>query len=195
VLIGTQCWLKESLNIGTMITRTQDQTNNSVIEKYCYNNDEANCTEYGGMYQWAEVVQYLNNATNTTNWSPVPTGNVQGLCPTGWHIPSNAEFGALFTGLGGISVAGGKIKEAGLEHFAYPNTGATNLSGFTALPGGQRWSTGEFKYMTNSVQYWSITSGLYGTDIYYGGASYSINAATNGQFYKVTGIYLRCLKN
>ena len=90
--MSTQCWLKENLNIGTKIDKTTDQTNNSVIEKYCYDNDEANCTTYGGLYQWAELVQYLNGATNTATWNPVPAGNVQGICPPGWHIPSEPEY-------------------------------------------------------------------------------------------------------
>ncbi len=196
VQVGTQCWLKENLNIGTMIAGTTEQTNNSVIEKYCYNNDTASCNVYGGLYEWAEVVQYLNNATNTTTWNPVPTGLVQGICPSGWHLPTNAEWGALMTYLGGQSVAGGKLKEAGFTHFASPNTGATNLSGFTGLPGGQRWSTGEFKYQTNSGQFWTCTTGASpATDVYYGGVSYSTALATNGQFYKVTGISVRCIKN
>jgi uncharacterized protein (TIGR02145 family) len=195
VQIGTQCWLRENINIGTQISGNNDQTNNSVLEKYCSGNDEMNCNVYGGIYQWAEAVQYLNGATNTTNWNPVPTGNVQGICPPGWHIPSNAEWGALMTALGGQSVAGGKLKEATLAHFLSPNKGATNSSGFTALPAGQRWTTGEYKYLHQSTNYWTITSGYAATDIYYGGASYSIEAATNGQFYKVTGISIRCLKN
>jgi uncharacterized protein (TIGR02145 family) len=195
VQIGTQCWLRENLNIGTMIQGTTEQSNNSVLEKYCYNNLEANCNVYGGQYQWAEMVQYLNNATNTTNWSPVPTGNVQGICPTGWHIPTNGEWSTLMTYLGGIAVTGGKLKQVGTNHFNSPNTGATNTSGFTSIPAGQRWSDGTSHYMNMSTGYWTITSGGAGTDIYYGGTSYSINAATNGQFFKVTGISVRCLKD
>jgi len=59
VQIGTQCWLKENLNIGTKIPGTQNQANNGTIEKYCYNNDEANCAIYGGLYQWNEMMQYV----------------------------------------------------------------------------------------------------------------------------------------
>jgi uncharacterized protein (TIGR02145 family) len=195
VQVGTQCWLRENMNVGSMISGTVEQTNNSVLEKYCYNNLEANCKVYGGMYQWAEMVQYLNNATNTTNWSPVPTGNVQGICPTGWHIPTNAEWGTMMTYLGGLTVAGAKIKQVGLNHFNNPNTGATNTSGYTAIPGGQRWSDGTFHYMNMSTAYYTITSGGAATDVYYGGASYSTGAGTNGQFYKVTGCSVRCMKD
>jgi len=196
VQVGTQCWFKENLNIGTMVAGTTEQGNNGTIEKYCFNNDTNSCNVYGGLYQWAEAVQYLNNASNTTSWSPVPTGGVQGICPTGWRMPTNAEWGTLMTYLGGQSVAGGKLKEAGYTHFAYPNTGATNLSGYTGLPGGQRFSTGEFKYQTNSGQFWTCTTGADpATDAYYGGISYSITGSTNGQFYKVVGVSVRCIKN
>jgi uncharacterized protein (TIGR02145 family) len=196
VVIGSQCWFRENLNLGTKITGTSAQTNNSVIEKYCYGNDENNCYDMGGLYQWAELVQYYNGATNTTSWNPAPTGNVQGLCPTGWHLPTNAEWGTLMTSLGGLTVAGGKLKEATTAHFAFPNTGATNSSGFTALPGGLRWYTnGTFYYIYNDANHWTVTGTTDPTVMYYGGANYAINAATNGQFYKGTGLSARCLKD
>jgi len=196
VLIGTQCWLKENLDIGAMVLSTQEQTNNNIIEKYCYGNLGTNCNDRGGLYQWAEAVQYQNGATNTTNWNPVPTGNVQGICPSGWHIPTNAEFGTLFAYLGGQSVAGGKIKSTGTTYFSSPNIGATNSSGFTAIPSGLRWSTGIFYYFNLDANIWTVTSGTpITTSVYYGGANYATNAATNGQFYKNTGLSIRCVKD
>jgi len=195
VQIGTQCWLRENLNIGTLINTTVEQSNNSVLEKYCYGNSEMNCNVYGGLYQWAEMVQYLNGATNNTNWSPVPTGNVQGICPSGWHIPTNDEWLTLTTALGGLPYAGGKLKETSYSHFLSPNVGATNTSGFTALPAGLRWSSGGSYYLNTDATFWTTTSGLAATDIYVGGASYSVVSADDGQFYKVTGVSVRCLKN
>lgn len=100
VMIGTQCWMRENMNYGTRIDGAQEQADNSIPEKYCYNDLETNCTVYGGLYQWAEAVQYLNGASNTTSWNPVPTGNVQGICPAGWHLPSNDEWLAIETTLG-----------------------------------------------------------------------------------------------
>jgi uncharacterized protein (TIGR02145 family) len=196
VLIGAQCWLRENINIGNRINGVVEQTNNSVLEKYCYDNNEANCNVYGGMYQWAEAVQYLNGAGNTVNWNPVPSGNVQGICPSGWHIPTNTEWGTLMTTLGTITLAGGKLKEDGLYHFFITNAGATNSSGFTSLPTGQRFSSGTFNYINKSVQYWTITAGQApATDVYYGGTSYSTGAATNGQFLKTSGVAVRCVKD
>ena len=184
-----------NMNVGTMINSSTNQSDNSTIEKYCYGDIQANCELYGGLYQWAEMVQYLNGATNNTNWSPVPTGNVQGICPSGWHIPTNDEWLTLTTALGGLPYAGGKLKETSYSHFLSPNVGATNTSGFTALPAGLRWSSGGSYYLNTDATFWTTTSGLAATDIYVGGASYSVVSADDGQFYKVTGVSVRCLKN
>jgi uncharacterized protein (TIGR02145 family) len=160
VQIGTQCWFAKNLNIGTMIQGTNDQTNNSTLEKYCYNNDPANCTTYGGLYQWAEAVQYQNGASNYTSPNPAFTGNVRGICPTGWHMPSDAEWGTLETFLGGSSVAGGALKStSGL--WSSPNTGASNSSGFSALPSGchdtngTSYGIGIIAYFWSSSEYYS----------------------------------------
>jgi len=155
VEIGTQCWMAQNLNIGTKINGSDDQTDNSIIEKYCYNNNDANCTIYGGLYQWAEIVQYINGATNTTSWNPIPTGNVRGICPSGWHIPTDAEWTILTTYLGGESIAGGEMKEAGTVHWLSPNTGATNSSGFSALPSGYRSLNGNFSSLSGYTYFWS----------------------------------------
>jgi uncharacterized protein (TIGR02145 family) len=157
VQIGTQCWFAKNLNVGTMINSTtsaDNQTNNGTMEKYCYNNDPANCSIYGGLYQWAEAVQYQNGASNTTSPSPAFTGNVRGICPAGWHLPSDAEWNSLETTLGGLSVAGGPLKStSGL--WTAPNTGATNSSGFSALPGGNRRVDGAFNSIGIRTLFWS----------------------------------------
>ncbi len=167
VQIGTQCWFAKNLNVGTMISSTtsaDDQTNNGTMEKYCYNNDPANCTTYGGLYQWAEAVQYQNGASNTTSPNPAFTGNVRGICPTGWHLPSDAEYCTLATFLDASancsvlgtssSIAGGLLKStSGL--WSSPNTGATNSSGFSALPGGCRGTFGAFYDIGISTYFWS----------------------------------------
>jgi uncharacterized protein (TIGR02145 family) len=142
VLIGEQCWMKENLNVGAMINGSQEMSDNETIEKYCYNNDPANCSTYGGLYQWNEIMQYTT------------TPGTQGICPDGWHIPTDAEWTMLTDYLGGESVAGGKMKEAGLTHWASPNW-ATNESGFTALPGGYRYINGSFLGLAIYAYFWS----------------------------------------
>lgn len=194
-LIGTQCWFTQNLNVGARINGTVDQSNNSIIEKYCYLDLESNCNNYGGLYQWAETVQYLNGTSNTTSWNPVPSGNVTGLCPPGWHVPSDAEVTTLTTLLGGETVAGGKMKEVGTSHWASPNTGASNSSGFTALGSGYRFSDGTYINLTYGGPFWTASSEFPTTNAWYrylffASASLSI---TNGP--KVAGYSVRCLLN
>ncbi len=172
VLIGEQCWMAENLNIGTMISSTtggQLQTDNDTIEKYCYDNNTANCDIYGGLYEWDEMMQF-NPTDNDT------TGTTQGICPAGWHIPTHHEWTTLeraictsgtcapdfpydFTTYGWQGTdEGGKLKETGTIHWTSPNTGATNESGFTALPGASRgYSDGSFDYLGNYATFWSAT--------------------------------------
>ena len=199
VIIGMQCWMAQNLNIGVAIPGSQYQTNNATIEKYCYNNDAANCNVYGGLYQWAEMVQYLNGATNLTSWNPVPTGNVQGICPTGWHLPTDAEWTILTTYLGGESVAGGPMK--GLGYWLAPNIGATNSSGFTALPGGGRNDPViypiYFDNLTITGRFWSASeyltaSGAWYRNMYYNSAMVLRNGYSDG---KLQGFSARCLQD
>jgi len=129
VKIGTQTWMAENLNVGVKIDYHLNQTDNDTIEKYCYANDDNNCIDFGGLYQWNEMMQY-NPSDNGT------TGTTQGICPPGWHIPTSQEWITLIEYLGGTAIAGGKLKETGFEHWKSPNLSATNESGFTALPGG-----------------------------------------------------------
>lgn len=88
ITIGSQVWMKKSLNVGTMVDDKVTQTNNGTIEKYCYNNDAANCKAYGGLYQWNEAMQY----------SRAP--GAQGICPAGWHIPTDNDWKTLEVSLG-----------------------------------------------------------------------------------------------
>jgi uncharacterized protein (TIGR02145 family) len=148
VTIGTQVWMKENLkttkyNDGTSIPLVTDATawTNLSTPGYCwYNNDAANYkAPYGALY----------------NWYTVNTGN---LCPTGWHVPTDAEWTTLTDYLGGTSVAGGKLKEEGTVNWNSPNTGATNESGFTALPGsGRSYVDGIFDYIGDYGYWWSST--------------------------------------
>ncbi len=132
VTIGTQVWMIENLkttkyNDGTIIPLETDQAAwyNLNAPGYCwYNNDEnANKDVYGALY----------------NWHALNTGK---LCPVGWHVPSDEEWTILIDYLGDEQVAGGKMKESGTTHWASPNTGATNSSGFTGLPAGFRGASG-----------------------------------------------------
>jgi uncharacterized protein (TIGR02145 family) len=180
VQIGEQCWMAENLNIGTMIAGSTDPTNNGEIEKYCYDNNIANCDEYGGLYQWDEMMQY----------SIIPGS--QGICPIGWYIPSDDDLATLGDFLGGNAVAGGKMKEEGTIHWNPPNTGATNSSGFTGLPGGHI-TNGYFYYLGTSCRFWSSseTSDNYAT---YGNLIYNYTNFYQASYNKTHGYSVRCIR-
>jgi uncharacterized protein (TIGR02145 family) len=195
VMIGTQCWMAQNLNYGTRINSSAEQNNNGIPEKYCSNNLESNCDIYGGLYEWAEMVQYLNGATNGTSWNPVPLGNVQGICPSGWYLPKDADWTVLSTFLGGSATAGGKMKETGTTHWTAPNTNATNSSGFTGLPGGFRDSYGGTFGLNSYGDFWSAEE-------YYWDTAWQASLGFNsedlfhqGNYTKKYGVSVRCLKD
>ncbi len=146
VLIGEQCWLRRNLNIGIRIhhSQLQDPTN-SLIEKYCAGDYESNCDIYGGLYKFDEM---MNN-------SILP--GARGICPEGWHIPSDEEWKILIDFLGGWEVAGGKMKETDTIYWMPPNGGGTNSSGFTALPGGYTDYYYNGRYLGAHGFFWSST--------------------------------------
>ena len=180
VQIGDQCWLKENLNIGTMITsitEADSMRNNGIIEKYCYYNDVANCTTYGGLYQWNEAMQY------------VTTPGAQGICPTGWHIPTVAEFQTLKAA---VNSDGNSLKAIG------QGTGGgagTNTSGFSALLAGARGSDGVFYTLGDATHFWSSTyynaNSAYYLWLYNVGSSIDLNYPFQEGF----GFSVRCLKD
>lgn len=131
VAIGYQCWLKENLNIGAMrwsSSSADSMRDDGVIEKYCYDNDTVNCNLYGGLYQWGEAMQYSKNP------------GAQGICPSGWHIPTSAEFKILGTT---VNQDGNNLKAIG------QGSGGgigTDSSGFSALLSGYRVGGGGYFY-------------------------------------------------
>ncbi|MBN3035945.1 MAG: hypothetical protein JW861_10195 [Bacteroidales bacterium] len=191
VEIGIQCWMAQNLNIGTMINGSGNQTNNGTIEKYCYGNSTANCDTYGGLYQWDEMMEYST------------TSGVQGICPDGWHLPTDAEWCTLeqevdptitcsSTGWRGVE-GGGKLKEAGTTHWAPPNTGATNSSGFTALPGGARSISGAFFDFSVYGYLWSSTE--VGSNAWRRGLAFNGADVWRGYDYWGTGCSVRCIRD
>jgi uncharacterized protein (TIGR02145 family) len=183
VLIGDQCWMAQNLNIGARVNGSDEQTNNSIIEKYCWGDLESNCDVYGGLYQWNEMMQY------------VITEGAKGICPTGWHLPTDAEWTTLTTFLGGEQVAGGKMKEAGYVHWISPNTGATNSSGFTALPGGYRSFFFTFDQLTYFVYFWSSSQGAVGGGWYRSLYDFDENVVQYYDYNNTDGMSVRCLKD
>jgi len=182
IKIGTQEWLVENLqttkyrngdSIGTTTPSTKDITAESEPKyQWAYDGDENNVAIYGRLYTWYSVTDSRN------------------LCPIGWHVPNNSEWSALTTYLGGIYVAGGKMKETGTIHWLSPNTGATNESGFTAIPGGSRIYSGIGFYGF----WWSATE-LDGTNAYDIELDYNYSTLFNFVDTKKAGFSVRCIKD
>lgn len=172
VQIGNQCWLKENLNVGTRINRIQNQTNNSIIEKYCYNNDESNCDTYGGLYQWNEAMQYSTQES------------AKGICPNGWHIPTKAEFETLRST---VNDDGNALKSVG-------QGSGTNSSGFSALFAGYRHNDGNFYNLGSYPYFWSSTEiniyRAYGLFLYNNGSNSNL-----GYYNKEDGFSVRCVQD
>jgi uncharacterized protein (TIGR02145 family) len=176
VQIGTQCWLKENLDVGTMIDSMANPSNNGIIEKYCYRNNPANCTTYGGLYQWNEAMQY------------VTTEKAKGICPTGWHIPTYAELQTLGTT---VSNDGNALKAVGQG----TGSGAgTNTSGFSALLAGDRSIYGYFHSLGVGTYFWSSTE-YNATDAGDMFLIYNVSGVYFDIDSKVYGYSVRCAKD
>jgi uncharacterized protein (TIGR02145 family) len=182
VQIGSQCWLKENLDVGTQISRSLEQTNNSTIEKYCYHDIEDSCTKYGGLYQWNEAMQYVTGEKS------------KGICPTGWHIPTHAEFVTLSTAVGGD---GNSLKAIGQGSTNQGHSGVgSDTSSFSALlAGAYDKSKGGFLRLEMDAYFWSSTD-TNSTSVYlmYMYCYDSIITFYVGKF-KEDGFSVRCIKD
>ncbi|NTW31939.1 MAG: hypothetical protein HGB12_04835 [Bacteroidetes bacterium] len=212
VLIDTQCWMAENLNIGTRIDGGTEQTANSTIEKYCQGNSESNCSTYGGLYEWAEMVQYYNNANNIQTWDTPPPGTLQGICPIGWHIPTVAEWTTLTNyltnsgnyGCGGNTTKIGKSMASKTGWWYYMEDACTigknpennNSSGLGLPPGGSRHPSGSFQNLTQVGRFWSRDekSGAYTYATMYSMNNDQPNIGPDDNL-KTNGYSVRCIKN
>lgn len=176
VLIGNQCWLKENLDVGTHINSGQNQSNNGIIEKYCYNNQASNCEVFGGLYTWDEAMQY----------SDIPGS--EGICPPGWHIPTYTELQTLKSTVNNNANA---LKAFGI---GYGNGAGTNTSGFTSLFAGHcQYNTTigyYFMFVSNFAYFWR-SSNI--------GGGMTLRDATSEIIFESYdrryGLSIRCLKN
>jgi uncharacterized protein (TIGR02145 family) len=192
VTIGTQVWLLENLkttkyNDGTAILQVtgDEKWVNLSTPGYCwYNNNEVTYkAEYGALY----------------NWFTVNTGN---LCPTGWHVPTDQDWHQLVLfldpsavlAINESTVAGGMMKETGTTHWESLNTGATNESGFTALPGGYRSFNGTFQNVGENGVWWS-SSEYSSANAYYRLLYHFESGVLRRNFNKLNGFSVRCLRD
>ena len=197
IQIFSQCWIKENLNVGTMIPGTQNMVNNGIIEKYCFNNLPDSCTKYGGLYQWDEMMQYTTQP------------GVQGICPPDWHLPTDEDWKILEGALDSYYPIGDNVWDSrGLRGFdvgknlkttsGWMNNGnGTDLFGFSALPASYRILTGGFD-LTGYEGVWWISTESRSDYAWYRNLWFSSSKA--GRFddsysYKDYGFSVRCLRN
>jgi uncharacterized protein (TIGR02145 family) len=187
IIIGTQEWMAENLktsiyrngeSIVTNLTDSEWQnTINTQIGAWAfYNNDSQYDCPYGKLYNWYSVTDPRN------------------VCPTGWHVPTDGEWATLKNYLGEDSIAGGKMKSTGFQYWMSPNQEAANESGFSGLPGGNRFYLGTYIAIGVAGYWWSSseadTSSAWDNSIsYVNGIAYQSNS------FKQFGFSVRCLRD
>lgn len=153
VKIGEQVWMAENLNFET-------------DSSFCYNNDENNCNKFGRLYTWAAAVGKSESECGYDHLCSLPSENIQGVCPNGWHLPSKTEYENLITAVGGLSTVGNELKST----FGWNNGNGADSFGFSALPAGYRFDYGVFSNRGNCTSFWSasegFSNGAYNMDLY-----------------------------
>jgi len=169
VQIGTQCWMAVNLNYGSILTSSQVQNDNCITEKYCYNNLAGNCTKYGGLYQWDEVMKY----------DGTPAG--QGLCPPGCHVPTEAEWTTLFNFYLGNSLAGKPLQDTIMAGFRAQTNGVYYLN--------STWSFNGFATLFWTSTPWNAVKAIsHGMNVYDFSVSFYPSSRANA-------LSVRCIKD
>lgn len=198
VIIGNQVWMAENLKFLPSVVGVNTGSD-SIPYYYVYGYDStdvnqakatSNYRAYGVLYNWTAAM--AGRASSTTNPS-----DVQGVCPSGWHMPSASEWNELIEYAGGVVVAGDKLKEAGTTHWDYSYIGVTNETGFTALPGGYRYILNNipvFKSITRNGSWWTATEE---SDLkaWYRGISGNFSNIGENSFSKEMGFSVRCVRD
>ena len=195
VVIGTQTWMAENLNYS-------DSTNYPSMKgrSWCYNNSLNNCAKYGRLYTWAAAMDSVG--TLSTNGKGCgdgktcsPTYPVRGICPEGWHLPTEAEFEKLFSAVGGKNKAGKMLKsQTGWK--AYSGIVNEDAYGFSALPAGDRSRNGSFYDAGDIAYFWSASQYGYDSGLaYYMNLDYYYENASMSYYGKDYAFSVRCLRD
>ena len=180
VAIGTQCWFAENLRSGNyangdaipgdLSNATWESTTTGA--QAVYGDDATNLATYGRLYNWHAV------------------DDARGLCPSGWHVPTDDEFTELTTGLGGESVAGSALKASATDS---PSWDGSNSSGFSALPGGYRHGTGSFYYVGYDAFFWSSSPS--GSDAWSRRLNFGYDGVSRDNYFQRSGFSVRCVRD
>jgi len=178
VKIGYQTWFKSNLNYDVEGSR-------------CYSNTPANCTTYGKLYDWATAMA-LSASCNTSSCASQVGTNHQGICPSGWHIPSDTEWTTLTNFVGGFSTAGTKLKA---NSPLWKSGKGTDIYGFSALPGSYGTSAGNFSNVGYEGQWWSATEYNAG-HVYYRYMRHNYEYVGRGYYGEGSDLFsVRCVKD
>ena len=182
--------MAENLNVGEMIDGSKDQSDDSKIERYCYDNDTTNCEEYGGLYQWAEALQ-LSSECNTKSCAaqidPDGDGFHQGICPKGWHLLTYDEFYIVVHADGNVNPLVEGVRDMGF--------GGHNYSGYGLIGAGYNWNY-TFKNLDEGTYWFYPEESVKNADV----ATYSTNqnkyssGFSRNEVYKTHGFSVRCVK-
>jgi uncharacterized protein (TIGR02145 family) len=185
VSIGNQCWMRENLKTSRynngdsipIVTGTTAWRSLTTGGRSWYNNDSTTYENpYGNLYNWYAARESRD------------------LCPTGWGVPTDAEWTTLTTYLGGLNVAGSKMKATGATYWSSQSAGTDNSSGFSALPGGYRGSGGNFFNVSNLAFFWSDTV-FDANDAYLRNLDVTNGIVTRKEYSKLVGASVRCLRD
>ena len=176
----SETWMAENLNY---------KTENS----WCYDDKDENCAKYGRLYTWASAVGKTETECGSGQECNLGTGDIRGVCPEDWHLPSKEEWEDLFKAVGGQSTAGTKLKSK-TGWMEYSGINNEDAFGFSALPAGRRYSVGNYYYEGYYAEFWSSTKvdGIYAYQMYLG---YEDEYAYLYDTYKFYGFSVRCLKD
>jgi uncharacterized protein (TIGR02145 family) len=196
IVIQGRTWMAQNLNYGTRVNgtlATDDQANDALDEKYCYNDLESNCDRYGALYQWAEAMKLPASCNTTSCAASIATGFHQGICPTGWHVPKAADWGQMTANL--APNAEGRPLKSGIDW--YQGGSGNNSTGFTGLGGGSRQASnsgGGFFELTEYGKFWSAEEPLVTTGMTLV-LDYGSDAFSGSGYRKTKGHSIRCQKD
>ena len=179
--------MAENLNVGIMVDGSENQSDNSKVERYCYNNDTTKCLNYGGLYQWAEMMGF-NDSCNTKSCAHLIQENHQGICPDGWRLLTYNDFYIVVHADG---------NDAGVKGVRSTPFGGLNYTGYSLIGAGYLWNYG-FKNL-NEATYWhypeeAIGGGDINVKSFSGRQNNTSTAITYQDANKTHGFSVRCVK-
>ena len=194
VVIGAQTWMAQNLNYAY-----NESTSSLDSSSFCFGDDPNNCDTYGRLYLWSAAMDSAGVFSSSGKGcgegkTCSPSGTVQGVCPEGWHLPSKVEWDTLFTNVGGTSSAGRMLKSEDEWPFYSESTEGVDPYGFSALPAGYRYGSGNFSKASSYAYFWSSTEDD-NINAYSENFDYYDSGVSEGGSYKYNAFSVRCLRN